>query len=156
MDRVGVGPRALALIIDSLIFALGSCCVLLIVALGSGGDFETTGGPAWIINGFFTLIYLAYFILLESRSGATLGKRVLKLKVVKVDGSPLEMREAVIRNLLRFVDGLFVYLVGAILIWTNPNKQRLGDRLANTIVVRATPSQDGPHTVDVNQPTERF
>lgn len=156
MDRVGVGLRALAIIIDSLIFVLASCCVLLIVALGSGGEFETTGGPAWIINGFFTLIYLAYFIVLESRSGATLGKRVLKLKVVKVDGSPIDMREAVIRNLLRFIDGLLVYLVGAILIWTSPNKQRLGDRLANTVVVRSAPALYDSNTVDVTPPPERF
>lgn len=156
MDRVGVGPRALALIIDSLIFILGSCCVLLIVALGSGGEFETTGGPAWIINGIFTLIYLAYFIVLEANSGATLGKRVLKLKVVQVNGSPIEMREAVIRNLLRIVDGFFFYLVGAVLIWTSPNKQRLGDRVANTIVVRSVPSQYDANTVDVTPPAERF
>ena len=156
MDRVGVGPRALALIIDSLIFGLGACGVLLIVALGSGGEFETTGGPAWIVNGLFTLIFLAYFVVLEATSGATLGKRVLKLKVVNVDGSPIEMREALIRNVLRIVDGFFFYLVGAVLIWTNPNKQRLGDRVANTIVVRNAPSQYDVTTPDSAPPTERF
>lgn len=156
MDRVGVGPRALALIIDSLIFILGACCILFIFALGSGGEFETTGGPAWIINGIFTLIYLGYFVILESRSGATLGKRVLKLKVVQVNGSPIEMREAVIRNLLRIVDGFFFYLVGAVFIWTSPNKQRLGDRVANTIVVRSVPAQYDTATADTPAPTERF
>jgi uncharacterized RDD family membrane protein YckC len=156
MDRVGVGPRALALIIDSLIFGLGACCVLLIVALGSGGEFKTTGGPAWIINGVFTLIFIAYFVVLESTSGATLGKRVLKLKVVKVDGSPIEMREALIRNVLRIVDGFFFYLVGAVLIWTDPNKQRLGDRLASTIVVRNAPAPYDTNTPNVSTPTERF
>ena len=156
MDRVGVGPRALALIIDSLIFGLGACCVLVIIALGSGGDFETTGGPAWVINGIFTLIFLAYFVVLEATSGATLGKRVLKLKVVNVDGSPIEMREALIRNVLRIVDGFFFYLVGAVLIWTDPNKQRLGDRVAKTIVVRSAPAQVDPSAPIVTTPTERF
>ncbi|MBA2451790.1 MAG: RDD family protein [Chloroflexia bacterium] len=156
MDRVGVGPRALALIIDSLIFVLGACCVLLLISLGSGGEFETTGGPAWGINALFTLLYLAYFIVLEGTSGTTLGKRVLKLKVVKVDGSPIDMRESVIRNVLRFVDGLFSYLVGAILIWTNPNKQRLGDRVANTIVVRNVPAEFDITTPGATAPTERF
>lgn len=156
MDRVGVGPRALALIIDSLIFVLGACCVSLITTLGSGGEFETTGGPAWIINGIFTLVFLGYFIVLEGTSGVTLGKRVLKLKVVKIDGSPIEMREAVIRNVLRIVDGFFFYLVGAVLIWTGPNKQRLGDRLANTIVVRNAPAPYDTNTPPVSTPTERF
>lgn len=156
MDRVGVGPRALAIIIDSLIFVLASCCVLLIITLGSGGEMETTGGPAFLINVFFTLLYLAYFIVLEGTSGATLGKRILKLKVVNLDGSPIDMQASVIRNVLRIVDGLFSYLVAAILVWTDPNKQRLGDRVAKTIVVRAAPAAHEANTVDVNQPAERF
>ena len=49
--------------------------------------------------------------------------------------------------MLRMVDGLFVYLVGAILVMTSPTKQRLGYRVTGTVVVRrgfapepATPS----------------
>jgi uncharacterized RDD family membrane protein YckC len=53
-----------------------------------------------------------------------------------MDGSPISWSESVIRNLLRIIDGLFGYLVGAILIWTSPLKQRLGDRVANTVVIR--------------------
>ncbi len=148
MEPVGVGPRAIAVIIDSLIFALGACCILFVFAIGSGGDFEATDGPAVGVNFLFTLLYLAYFILMEGTSGATLGKRLLKLKVVKVDGSPITMREAVIRNVFRLIDGLFSYLVAAILVWTSPTKQRLGDRVANTIVVRDVPAAASP--------TERF
>lgn len=61
---------------------------------------------------------------------------MLGLRVVKTDGSPLGWSQAVIRNLLRVIDGLFSYLVGAILIWDSPLRQRLGDRAAKTVVVR--------------------
>jgi len=73
---------------------------------------------------------------LEATQGATLGKRILGLRVVKIDGSPIGWSESIIRNLLRIIDGLFAYLVGAILIWTSPQRQRLGDRVAKTVVVR--------------------
>lgn len=43
---------------------------------------------------------------------------------------------AVIRNVLRVVDGLFFYLVGALFALTSPRGQRLGDRAAHTLVVR--------------------
>ena len=85
------------------------------------------------------VISLGYFILMEGQRGATLGKMALGLRVVRMDGAPITMNEAVIRNLLRIVDALPVfipYLVGAILVWNSPLKQRLGDRVAKTMVIR--------------------
>ena len=47
------------------------------------------------------------------------------------------MRASVpLRNILRVVDGLFFYLVGAIFALTSSRGQRLGDRAAHTLVVR--------------------
>ena len=142
MDRVGVGPRAIAVIIDTLLFIVIACCFFLVVALVSGGEFETADESSILLNLASTLVYFGYFIVLEGSSGTTLGKRLLKLRVVKVDGTPITMRESAIRNILRIIDGILFYLVGAIIIWTNPNKQRLGDRLAQTIVVRDVPATE--------------
>jgi uncharacterized RDD family membrane protein YckC len=47
------------------------------------------------------------------------------------------MNHSLVRSLLRIIDGLFVYLVGAILVWRSDMKQRFGDRVAKTVVVRA-------------------
>lgn len=140
MDRVGVGPRALAVIIDMLVLFVFSCCVFLIVTLAAGGEWEVTGGPGLLVDVFSAAVLLGYFVILEGTSGATLGKRLLKLRVVRTDGSALTMRESLIRNLLRIVDGFAFYLVGAILIWTSPDRQRLGDRVAKTYVVRDAPA----------------
>ena len=72
---------------------------------------------------------------MEATLGASLGKMALGLRVVKMDGSPIGWKESIIRNLLLFIDeGLIV--VGAIFIWSSPQRQRLGDRAAGTIVVR--------------------
>jgi uncharacterized RDD family membrane protein YckC len=63
---------------------------------------------------------------------------VLKIKVVREDGSPCGIVPAIIRNILRIVDGLpFLYIIGMILISRSSKKQRLGDSVAKTVVVKA-------------------
>jgi len=47
------------------------------------------------------------------------------------------MDQAFKRNILRIIDGLFAYLIGAVLIWRSDKQQRLGDSYAMTVVVKA-------------------
>jgi uncharacterized RDD family membrane protein YckC len=64
----------------------------------------------------------------------------VKIKVVRGDGTKIDYMDAVVRNILRLIDLIpyFIpYLLGAILIWTSDTKQRLGDRTAHTVVVKA-------------------
>jgi uncharacterized RDD family membrane protein YckC len=69
--------------------------------------------------------------------GQTVGKRVLRLRVVDAQGLRLQFSQVVLRNLLRFLDALpAFYLVGGVASLVNPRAQRLGDLVANTIVVR--------------------
>ena len=84
----------------------------------------------------FLAVYISYFIVLEGTVGATVGKLVYKIRVKTENGDACGIYKAFIRNILRIVDGLAFYLVGAILMARSDKKQRLGDRVANTIVVR--------------------
>jgi uncharacterized RDD family membrane protein YckC len=69
--------------------------------------------------------------------GQTLGKRMMRLRVVDAQGLRLKFSQIVIRNLLRFVDMLpLFYLVGGVACAVSRRAQRLGDLAANTIVVR--------------------
>lgn len=69
--------------------------------------------------------------------GQTVGKRVLRLRVVDGEGMRLQFNQVVTRNLLRFVDSLpATYLVGGLACWLSPKCQRLGDIAANTVVIR--------------------
>jgi uncharacterized RDD family membrane protein YckC len=86
-------------------------------------------------------IYVGYSIFLEwSWRGQTLGKRLVRLRVMDAQGLRLQFSQVVIRNLLRFVDALPLvppfYAVGGIACLLNRRAQRLGDIAANTIVVR--------------------
>jgi len=68
--------------------------------------------------------------------GQTLGKRLLRLRVVDEQGRRLTFEQVVMRNLLRFVDALpAAYMVGGAVALLNRRGQRLGDLTAGTLVV---------------------
>jgi len=69
--------------------------------------------------------------------GQTLGKRILRLRVVDADGLHLKPGQIVVRNVLRFIDMLpAFYLVGGLSVFLSRKAQRLGDLAANTVVIR--------------------
>ncbi len=131
MQAVGVGRRAVAIIIDAIILMI----LGWVIALGVGGTgpegFAISGAPALI----WFLVGLAYYVVMEVKMGGTVGKLALKLKVVREDGAPLDWQSSILRNVLRIIDGFFFYLVGAIVVWVSKKKQRLGDMVAHTLVV---------------------
>jgi uncharacterized RDD family membrane protein YckC len=107
------------------------------------GTAESSDGTVSVnLSGLGALAYaivsLAYFVVLESRTGQTLGKKAMGIRVVSEEtGAPPSTGRAVGRTLLRVIDGLFLYLVGLITIAVSKKDQRIGDMAANTLVVRA-------------------
>lgn len=86
----------------------------------------------------YFVISIGYGIFFEwAWRGQTIGKKLLRLRVVDVEGMRLQFNQIVVRNLLRFVDSLpAFYFVGGLTCWLNPQCQRLGDIAANTVVIR--------------------
>lgn len=99
--------------------------------------------PLLVIYGFSPLWYLfavgiwaAYATLLETLFGQTIGKWLFDLVVVTDEGNPCSLPAALVRNLLRTVDGLFFYGIGFLVVAVTSRRQRLGDWGANTVVLR--------------------
>ncbi len=68
--------------------------------------------------------------------GQSVGKRVMRLRVVDARGLRLTFTQCLLRNLLRFIDCLPVgYAVGGVASLINARGQRLGDLVAGTLVV---------------------
>ena len=137
VKRAGVGRRAVAVIIDTILlfFGLGYGIAILTgqyhhSTSGSIG-FKLHGAPALL----WFAISLAYFVVLEKTIGATLGKLMLGLRVRTLDGGAITWKASIVRNVMRIVDGFGFYLVGAIVAWTSDLRQRVGDKLAKTVVV---------------------
>ncbi len=141
------GPvtRFIAWLLDFLVYTGISIALGLLLGLLSifGGEFVV----ALHLILYFTLT-LGYSIFFEwIWRGQTIGKRIMRLRVVDAEGLRLKFHQIVIRNLLRTVDMLpFFYLVGGMAFILNRRAQRLGDFAANTVVIRipkvATPNLD--------------
>ena len=140
-ELAGLGSRALAWAVDVLVMiALIVVASQLVSAVG-----PYLGGFANAV--FFVIVFLVqwgYGAVLEWRwGGRTVGKRALGLRALSADGTRLTFIQAVIRNLVRVVDLLpGIYLVGGVTALIDPNRRRLGDLAASTIVVkeRGTPA----------------
>ena len=85
------------------------------------------------------VILFGYFILFEALwNGQTPGKRLLKLRVVSLDGRPVTFFAVMTRNLIRLADMVVppFYSVGLLAVFTSRQSRRLGDFVANTVVIR--------------------
>ncbi|HYP48228.1 MAG TPA: RDD family protein, partial [Thermoleophilaceae bacterium] len=102
--------RVVAGLVDLGVLLAGSA-VLGMAASAAGAD-GLSGDPQ--ISVLLLAWGLFYYFALESGDGQTLGKKLLKLRVVRADGRPAGMREVAVRTVLRVVDGLGAYLVGLI------------------------------------------
>ncbi len=132
------GPilRCLAWIVDLL--------VIVVISQGLG----TLGQIAGVISrdlamavatiGYF-VVSIGYGVATEwAWRGQTIGKRLLRLRVMDVQGLRLQFHQVLLRNLLRFVDMLpGLYLVGGLACLVSRRAQRLGDFAANTVVVHS-------------------
>lgn len=134
--------RIVALLIDGAIFGVAYVILSIIfAALIAGSANSDNGAGIGALIGFVWLIlialYFGYFAYMEATQGATLGKKALGLRVIRVDGGPIGWNEAIIRTLLRIVDqGIGSGLVGFICILATDKKQRVGDMVAKTIVIK--------------------
>lgn len=83
------------------------------------------------------VVVMGYFTWFEGHEGRSLGKRALGLRVIRIDGQPMGYREAFIRNLAKLQPFVLILDVVVMLLAFNKEKQRVSDRIADTIVVRA-------------------
>ncbi len=144
MPYQGVAIRFVAFLIDAIILGFIS---LIVIALTASYNVNTTAGELNIPGlgaGLILVlaIILLYYTLLLGYLGQTVGKMAVKIKGVnEADGSPITYGAAFIRSILLLIDAIpyiIPYLLGAILIWTSDRKQRLGDRVAHTVVVKTS------------------
>jgi uncharacterized RDD family membrane protein YckC len=160
-----IGNRFLAAAIDHAIQY--SAIVLVVWAFLNIANIDVLGGsnsenktladlPNWTIAVMIICLFLlftGYFILFEWLwGGQTPGKRLLRLRVIREDGRPITLWEAIARNLLRIFDsvpGFFVpiYSVGLIVIFLSKRDQRVGDIFAGTVVIRER-SDEAPTFAD--------
>jgi uncharacterized RDD family membrane protein YckC len=141
--------RAVAQLIDVAIMAGPSILAMFLfmrMTLAGVTD-EPEGFPGFVA--FFAPILLSLgwalvigllFTFTEGRSGVTPGKWVAKIRVLGTDLQPCGFGRALVRNLLKCVDGFFNFMVGIMVVALSENWQRVGDMAARTVVVDWKPT----------------
>jgi uncharacterized RDD family membrane protein YckC len=133
------GPvsRCLAWMVDLLVILI---LVRVVGILGLlAGYIDADAALAFTTVGYF-VVSVGYGMASEWLwRGQTLGKRLVGLRVMDVQGLRLQFHQVLLRNLLRFVDILPIcYFVGGVACLVSRRSQRLGDLAANTVVVYVT------------------
>jgi uncharacterized RDD family membrane protein YckC len=140
LTLAGLGSRVGSAVVDAVIRGLLYVAILLLVGVSiwGGGVDPGSGFLTAILIVLIFFIEVGYDIAFETlASGRTVGKRIAGLRVLRIDGSPVDFRSSAIRNLLRLVDGALTgYLAGVISVLVTSKNQRLGDLAAGTVVVR--------------------
>ncbi|HMJ94907.1 MAG TPA: RDD family protein [Thermoleophilaceae bacterium] len=133
--------RVLAALVDLGIVLAGTLVILFAADALSSDTGEIRGALGAVILGWA----LYYHFAMESGDGQTVGKKLMKLRVVLANGRPAGMREIAVRTVLRVVDGIGGYIVGLIvMLATGQRRQRLGDLAAGTMVVDASATPYAP------------
>jgi uncharacterized RDD family membrane protein YckC len=133
-----VGPRVGAAVIDIIILiVVGGVMTALFGDTSSDDDgfnASLTGVP-FVVS---LILWLGYYFGMEAFAGGqTVGKKAVKLKVVRLDGTALTPGHVAVRTILRVLDSLpAFYLLGFIVMVASKEKQRIGDMAAGTVVVR--------------------
>jgi uncharacterized RDD family membrane protein YckC len=136
-----------AAIVDLLPFHLATGIYLrYALPLPSGDEMAMLmdllrGRGQWPVQLAYALVatiamYLPYCILMEWRYAATLGKMLFKLRVVGDGGAPPQLREVLLRNLIKVLEVFFVAPLLVVVMFTR-YRQRLGDMVAHTTVIDA-------------------
>jgi len=157
LSRAGFWPRLVAYIIDNIVLGVTILIlvipmlllmVLLNVPFSKSSDYSWVGthSPAVLVV-FFSVAFitvlsavivaLGYYIVLEGHFGYTLGKYLLGLRVLRTDGTRIGYKEALLRNLSKYINNLIILDALIMLIFFNKEKQRGFDKIANTMVVHA-------------------
>ncbi|MFL5906114.1 MAG: type II CAAX prenyl endopeptidase Rce1 family protein [Solirubrobacterales bacterium] len=136
-EWVGFWRRSLAASLDNVTWLIAGSWVLSAFPASVYDDH-----PEVIVGVIFVLasLWFNYFAITEWRWGQTIGKNATGIEVRSIDGADrLTFGQASLRNLLRIVD---FFVIGEVMIVATRRKQRLGDKVAKTVVVRRAPRSE--------------
>jgi len=133
--------RCFAVMIDLLVItgcAIAGILIVIVILMAFGNQHVLSDLVVTVYALAFFAFSIGYFMVTEwAWQGQTVGKRVMRIRVMDMQALKLQPSQVVLRNLLRTVDMLpSLYFVGGVTSLLNRHSQRLGDLAAGTVVVR--------------------
>ena len=121
VELASLGNRVVAALVDGFIISIIT------------GVLSRFGGPGLGLSFVISLAYTWYF--LTRQNGQTPGKSLMKIRVVKKDGTPIDDATAIVRYIGFHLSGIIV--IGVLWAFWDDKKQGWHDKVANTLVVKA-------------------
>jgi uncharacterized RDD family membrane protein YckC len=148
LQPAGFGIRFLARFVDAIAAAIfgaiggviGGMTIGVLAAIGSvsAGWEQRLGEQSLAGFGLGMIASLLYHSFSEGLGGASVGKLICGLRVLRDDGRPCTVMKALGRSLAYFIDAFFFGLVAYGSMSKSPMQQRYGDKWAGTFVVKAS------------------
>lgn len=136
-ELAGLRDRVFAFILDMVIL-YGSLLLISLIVLDG---FQAGGGQYYFY--FFVIPVLVFYTLVSEvlMNGQTLGKKAMRIKVVRLNGDAPTLTDYIIRWAFRMIDiTLSLGAIASVLISSTDKAQRLGGIVSNTTVIRSLPS----------------
>ena len=151
-SAASVGDRMLGFLLDTLIKIAYGIVIYFVVFYWMGLNSLLEDMDMWSQMAVQTVFYLPvvfYSLVLESMfEGQTIGKRIMKMRVIKLDGYQAGFGDYFIRWIMRIVDnGIGGGIIGLITMLVNSKVQRLGDMAAGTAVITMKNDISINHTI---------
>jgi uncharacterized RDD family membrane protein YckC len=140
----GLGERIVASLIDFGMFFL---IYILVAILGISMAAINSNPSFFILFIVYAVLYVFYDLLCEIfMNGQSVGKKVMKIRVISLDGAQPKISQYLLRWLFRIIEmgasfGSIALVVAAI----SPKVQRIGDLVAGTILIRTQPRTNIQH-----------
>ena len=140
--------RFFAWLIDYVIVWVGSFTIFSLVIgvpnfeLIMEGKFEYSSGFEYSI---LSLVFFLYWLILESKTGQSIGKRALHLKITNLAGEKADIKSIAISSFGKAFLLPIDVIVGR--LFTNENRQRIFNRLGKTIVIKVEEKDKPPENI---------
>jgi uncharacterized RDD family membrane protein YckC len=133
--------RILAALLDALVFFVIYYIAIFLIASTAGNVFFERFGAVFFFQFFPLFLFLGYHVFCDVLTGGTLGKKALKIKVIRLDGNEITLGDHGIRAAFYIID-CFVTLgfMAIVLVMSTEKAQRFGDMAANTTVIKLRPT----------------
>jgi uncharacterized RDD family membrane protein YckC len=106
------------------------------------GDFEASSSFEY---GTISIVYFLYWLILESKTGQSIGKMALHLKITNLKGEKADIKSIAISSFGKAFLLPIDVIVGR--LFTNQNRQRIFNRLGKTIVIKVEEKEEPPENI---------
>jgi len=130
--------RCSAFLLDYILTLLAPALTLVFAVYIKRHGASQTAATAFVVVGYLTTAFVIFFnyIHFYLRRGQSFGKRFIGVRVVRIDGRPIDYQTAVLRHIVGYPLSLLFFGLGIVWVLWDRRRQGWHDKLAKTVVIK--------------------